>query len=86
MYFHGTSSSRIEVLLLRHLTAQNLQLIAPDRPGYGLSTYKPQKNISDFNSDINFLADYLDISKFNVLGWSVEEFLHLPIWPVFFSG
>lgn len=70
IYFHGTASSRIEVLLLKRLTTKNLQLIAIDRPGYGLSTYNPRKNIQDFNCDLNFLADHLDIPQFSVLGWS----------------
>jgi len=71
MYFHGTASSRLEVYLLKHLTVKgNLQLIALDRPGYGLSTYKPRKSIQDINSDINCLADHLGIEQFSVLGWS----------------
>lgn len=71
LYFHGTASSRLEVLLLKNLadTAQ-LQLIGVDRPGYGLSTYKPRKNLQDFNDDINCLANYLGLERFAVLGWS----------------
>jgi len=71
IYFHGTASSRLEVYLLKQLAIKgNLQLIAIDRPGYGLSTYKPRKNIQDLNNDINFLADHLGIEQFNILGWS----------------
>jgi pimeloyl-ACP methyl ester carboxylesterase len=71
IYFHGTASSRLEIHLLKHLAIEgNLQLIAIDRPGYGLSSYKPRKNIQDFNNDLNFLADHLGIEKFSVLGWS----------------
>jgi len=71
MYFHGTASSRLEVYLLKQLTIkEKLQLIAIDRPGYGLSTYKPRKNIQDLNNDLNFLANHLGIEQFNVLGWS----------------
>ena len=70
MYFHGTASSRLEALLLKPLINQNIQLISVDRPGYGLSTYKPRKTIQDFNSDLNFLADHLGLSQFSVLGWS----------------
>ena len=70
IYFHGTASSRLEVLLLRHLADSGLQLIGVDRPGYGLSTYKPRKTLSDFNSDLNSLADQLGLNKFAVLGWS----------------
>lgn len=70
VYFHGTASSRLEVLLLQKLAESGLQLIGVDRPGYGLSTYKPRRNLSDFNSDLNFLADELGLEKFGVLGWS----------------
>lgn len=71
IYFHGTASSRLEILLLKELISQaKLQIIGVDRPGYGLSTFKPIKNLSDFNSDINFLADYLGVNKFGILGWS----------------
>jgi pimeloyl-ACP methyl ester carboxylesterase len=70
MYFHGTASSRLEACLLKRLTVHNLKLIAIDRPGYGLSTYKPRKSIQDVNCDLNFLADHLGITRFSVLGWS----------------
>ncbi|MCL1971284.1 MAG: alpha/beta hydrolase [Candidatus Bathyarchaeota archaeon] len=71
IYFHGTASSRLEAYLLKHLTSKGeIRIIALDRPGYGLSTYKPRKNIRDFNSDVNFLVDHLGIDTFSVLGWS----------------
>jgi pimeloyl-ACP methyl ester carboxylesterase len=70
MYFHGTASSRLEVLLLRKLANSGLQLIGVDRPGYGLSTYTPRKSLKDFNTDLNFLADHLGLEKFAILGWS----------------
>ncbi|MGD6809337.1 MAG: alpha/beta fold hydrolase [Candidatus Bathyarchaeia archaeon] len=71
MYFHGTASSRLEALLLKNLTeTSNLQLISVDRPGYGLSTYKPRRNLQDFNSDLTCLADSLGLERFAVLGWS----------------
>ena len=70
IYFHGTASSRLEIQLLKQLTTQNLKLIAVDRPGYGLSTYKPRKNLQDFNKDLNFLTNHLNLPQFNVLGWS----------------
>lgn len=71
IYFHGTASSRLEALLLKNLTeTSNLQLISVDRPGYGLSTYKPRRNLQDFNSDLTRLADSLGLERFAVLGWS----------------
>lgn len=71
MYFHGTASSRLEALLLKDLAdTANLQIIGVDRPGYGLSTYKPRKNLRDFNDDLNQLTKQLGIERFGVLGWS----------------
>jgi pimeloyl-ACP methyl ester carboxylesterase len=70
VYFHGTASSRLEVLLLQKLADSGLQLIGVDRPGYGLSTYKPRKNLQDFNMDVNSLVDHLGFERFSVLGWS----------------
>lgn len=71
MYFHGTASSRLEVLLLENFAeTANLRIIGVDRPGYGLSTYKPRKNLADFGRDVNFLADNLGLQRFGVIGWS----------------
>jgi pimeloyl-ACP methyl ester carboxylesterase len=71
VYFHGTASSRLEILLLKELAASaNLQIIGVDRPGYGLSTFRPIKNLQDFNANVNFLTEHLGIERFAVLGWS----------------
>ncbi|MDR2700570.1 MAG: alpha/beta hydrolase [Nitrososphaerota archaeon] len=71
IYFHGTASSRLEVYLLKRLVSkEKLRIITLDRPGYGLSTYKPRKSIQDINSDLNSLAEHLGIDKFSVLSWS----------------
>ncbi len=70
IYFHGTASSRLEVLLLKKLADKVVQLIGVDRPSYGLSTYKPRKGLQDFNGDVNFFADFLGLERFGVLGWS----------------
>ncbi|MCL5877413.1 MAG: alpha/beta hydrolase [Candidatus Bathyarchaeota archaeon] len=71
VYFHGTASSRLEVLLLRELAANApLQLIGVDRPGYGYSSYVPRRSLQGFNADVTCLADYLGFDEFAVLGWS----------------
>ncbi len=58
IYFHGTASSRLEVLLLGQLAESGLRLIGVDRPGYGLSTYTPRRGLTDFNGDLTCLADF----------------------------
>ena len=71
VYFHGTASSRLEILLLKKLAcASELQIIGIDRPGYGLSTFQPLRMLQDFNLDVNSLTDNLGIERFGVLGWS----------------
>lgn len=71
VYFHGTASSRLEILLLKELAnTEKLQVIGIDRPGYGLSTFKRRQNLQDFDDDVNFLTDYLGIERFGILGWS----------------
>ena len=47
-----------------------IRLIAPDRPGIGLSTYKPNRRILDWPADVLALADHLKISQFYILGVS----------------
>ncbi|MCX8152929.1 MAG: alpha/beta hydrolase, partial [Candidatus Bathyarchaeota archaeon] len=85
IYFHGTASSRLEILLLKEIASkEKLQIIGVDRPGYGLSTFKPIKSLRDFNSDINFLADYLGLNQFGILGWSgggVFALAYLSLFP-----
>jgi len=45
-------------------------MIGVDRPGFGLSTFAPNRRVSDFASDVSFLADHLGIDKFALLGIS----------------
>jgi pimeloyl-ACP methyl ester carboxylesterase len=70
-YFHGTASSRLEVLLLKEFAvATQLQIIGIDRPGYGLSTFTPRKSLRDFVNDANLLAEHLKLERLALLGWS----------------
>ncbi len=71
IYFHGTASSRLEILLLKEFASANeFQLIGIDRPGYGLSTFKARIGLREFAEDVNALTDYLKLSSFAVLSWS----------------
>lgn len=70
-YFHGTPGSRLE----RHpetelLDAMGVRLIALERPGYGLSTLQPARQLSDWPADVAAFADLLGLDAFSVLGFS----------------
>ncbi|KAJ4382305.1 hypothetical protein N0V86_002639 [Didymella sp. IMI 355093] len=71
IYMHGFPSSRFEGKLWHSAcTKHMIRLIAPDRPGIGLSTYKPNRKILDWPADVLALADALKISQFYILGVS----------------
>ncbi|MGB3209945.1 MAG: alpha/beta hydrolase [Desulforhopalus sp.] len=70
-YFHGFPASRLEGSL--HAAAAfnaGVGLIAPDRPGFGLSDFAPKRSILEWAEDIRQLADHLELSKFAILGVS----------------
>lgn len=70
-YFHSYPSSRLEGALQHEAAlAQNIQLICPDRPGMGSSTYVAERQILDWPQDVLALADKLQISTFACLGVS----------------
>ncbi len=78
LYFHGTPSSRLEPSLLMAygidiemlLLKYNLQLIAIDRPGMGLSTFNPAGDFISFAKDVHILSQHLKIEQCKVLCWS----------------
>jgi pimeloyl-ACP methyl ester carboxylesterase len=57
---------------LAHSAAANLgiRLIAPERPGFGLSTYQPGRSLASYALDIADLADALGVGRFGVAGVS----------------
>jgi pimeloyl-ACP methyl ester carboxylesterase len=69
--FHGTpgSSTQLEVLS-DAARAERVRLIAPDRPGYGHSSYDPERRLIDWPRDVADLADHLGFSRFGVMGVS----------------
>ena len=81
IYFHGTASSRLEILLLKEFANTNqFKLIGIDRPGYGLSTFTNRIGLRDFAEDVNVLTEYLKLSSFAVLSlvrrWTIRPNLH----------
>ncbi len=70
-FFHGIPGSRMEAQL-GHAAAASLgiRMIAIDRPGYGLSDFKPGRTILDWPDDVVELAGALTIQRFAVAGLS----------------
>lgn len=67
VYCHGWPGSRLEAALLPDPPAW---LIAPDRPGYGLSSAQAEPSLLGWAADIAVLADRLRIGRFLVAGVS----------------
>ena len=71
LYCHGFPASRVEGRLAQEAALQvDARLIAPDRPGYGLSDFQPNRRIADWPRDIAALADALGLDRFALLGIS----------------
>lgn len=71
-YFHGNPGSRLEprAMDLDTLARFDARLIAPDRPGMGLSDLQPGRRMSDWPNDVLVLADALGLQCFALLGVS----------------
>jgi pimeloyl-ACP methyl ester carboxylesterase len=69
-FFHGFPGSRLDPPALWLEEPQNVRVIAPDRPGGGLSTFQPGRRLIDWADDMRQLADSLDIARFRVAGFS----------------
>ena len=69
--FHGTPGSRLQIAppSSSPLPA-GYRLIAPDRPGYGHSTFDPNRRLTHWPDDVATIADHLRIDRFGVLGIS----------------
>jgi pimeloyl-ACP methyl ester carboxylesterase len=68
---HGTPSSGL--LYARHdelAREQGIRLIGYDRPGYGVSTRLPGRNVADCVADVSGLADALALARYGSWGIS----------------
>ena len=70
-FFHGNLSSRFGGRSLDEAAKLvNAHIIAIDRPGMGLSDFKPGRRYLDWPDDVTELADSLVIDRFAILGLS----------------
>jgi len=70
-YLHGLPGSRYECQLI-DTPARNagIAVIAPDRPGYGLTEPRQDRSLCAWTDDVASLADQLGIDRFSVVGVS----------------
>jgi len=71
LFFHGNPSSRLGAMIMDQ-TAKRVKahIIAIDRPGIGLSDFKPARQYLDWPDDVTELADALGVQHFAILGGS----------------
>jgi pimeloyl-ACP methyl ester carboxylesterase len=71
LFFHGYPGSRWDGAETGHAAERvGVRLIAPDRPGMGLSDYQPKRRLLDWPTDVVELADALGLDDFAVIGYS----------------
>ncbi|MGE3480293.1 MAG: alpha/beta fold hydrolase [Gammaproteobacteria bacterium] len=70
-YFHGYPGSRLEARLAAGAAqGHGLRMLAPDRPGFGQSTFLPGRTIGAWAADVAELADRLELARFAIVGVS----------------
>ncbi len=71
LYLHGTPSSRLETSghADERARAAGVRLLAPDRPGIGLSSFS-RYGVAAYPELVEWLADSLGIQRFAVVGLS----------------
>ena len=71
MYFHGYPGSRLEARLAASAARRfGWHMFAPDRPGFGESTFQPGRTLGAWAADVAELADRLGLERFDVIGAS----------------
>ncbi|MFX0099594.1 MAG: alpha/beta fold hydrolase [Candidatus Hodarchaeota archaeon] len=71
LYFHGIPGTRLDVCAIEESAKETgVRIIGLDRPGIGLSTFKPKRQIVDWPEDILELVTSLEIEQFSVIGFS----------------
>nr|ANF07025.1 hypothetical protein FVEG_15198 [Fusarium verticillioides] len=69
--FHGYPSCRLEAQPIHEIAQKcGVRVIALDRPGFGLSTFKPGYQILDWPTDVMKFAQAHKIPQFSVFGLS----------------
>lgn len=73
LYCHGFPTNRQELLMIQPVLEQRgveARIVVLSRPGYGASTFQPNRSFLDWPQDVAEAADRLGIDRFAVLGVS----------------
>ncbi|KAF2222760.1 Alpha/Beta hydrolase protein [Elsinoe ampelina] len=71
IFFHGLPSSRLEARLWQDTAnALSIRIVAPDRPGLGISTRHSTRKVVDYPVDVAALVAHLKVTGYAVLGSS----------------
>jgi pimeloyl-ACP methyl ester carboxylesterase len=69
--FHGTPGSRLMFRIAHEAAVKaSIRLIAPERPGFGISSRHPGRDLRSYADDIAELASLIGIDRFAVAGVS----------------
>ncbi len=70
-YYHGWPSARVQGQLMDEVAKKHgLRIIAPDRPGIGLSDFQPGRRLLDWPAMQAELAMHVGAERFHLMGWS----------------
>lgn len=72
LFFHGTPGSRrqLQADMIALAARRGVRLVAPERPGYGLSDPQPGRGVLDWAKDVTVLTDALGIDRCSIIGFS----------------
>ncbi|NMC63732.1 MAG: alpha/beta hydrolase [SAR324 cluster bacterium] len=71
LYCHGFPSSRLEALFLDDIARSlGITILSIDRPGFGGSTFYPERRIVDWPKDIQQTLTFFSLSKISILALS----------------
>lgn len=71
IFFHGSPGSRLEGSFFTDLLRRHkLRMIAPDRPGAGLSTFNRNQTFQSFSRDLTELIEHLGLAAYSIIAIS----------------
>lgn len=73
LFFHGAPGSRRSIFtdMAAAAAQRGVRLIAPERPGYGLSDVSSGRSVADWTRDVLTLTNALGIEDFKLIGFSM---------------